>query len=115
MTEVGAHLKPLACLLRGVTDPRALASIFEKAEAELARTQHPDPYRRKHWYYIALSSAEVLILDYFSLASLFPDGTKWLVPEVEPLLDERLLTVNFFRYQGTKHPGKLLQQEHDPK
>jgi NADH dehydrogenase (ubiquinone) 1 beta subcomplex subunit 9 len=32
---------------RGVTDPRALASIFEKAEAELARTQHPDPYRRK--------------------------------------------------------------------
>jgi hypothetical protein len=24
-----------------------LASIFEKAEAELARTQHPDPYRRE--------------------------------------------------------------------
>lgn len=34
-------------LSRGVTDPRALAAIFEKAEAELARTQHPDPYRRK--------------------------------------------------------------------
>ncbi|GHJ86676.1 hypothetical protein NliqN6_3078 [Naganishia liquefaciens] len=40
---------------RGVTDPRALAAIFEKAEAELARTQHPDPYR----------------------PALFPDGTKW--------------------------------------
>lgn len=32
---------------RHVTDPRALAAIFERAEAELAKTQHPDPYRRE--------------------------------------------------------------------
>ena len=30
-----------------VTDPRALAILFEKTEAELQRTQHPDPYRRQ--------------------------------------------------------------------
>ncbi|TFK22354.1 NDUFB9, NADH-ubiquinone oxidoreductase [Coprinopsis marcescibilis] len=29
---------------RHVTDPRALTQLFEKAEAELARFKHPDPY-----------------------------------------------------------------------
>ena len=28
-------------------DPRALADIFEKAEADLAKRAHPDPYRRE--------------------------------------------------------------------
>ncbi|ETW83680.1 hypothetical protein HETIRDRAFT_123478 [Heterobasidion irregulare TC 32-1] len=40
---------------RHVHDPRALASILEKAEAELAEKRHPDPY----------------------IPSLFPGGTKW--------------------------------------
>jgi hypothetical protein len=31
---------------RNVHDPRALAAILEKAEEELARKRHPDPYRR---------------------------------------------------------------------
>jgi len=31
---------------RNVHDPRALASILEKAEEELARKRHPDPYIR---------------------------------------------------------------------
>ena len=32
---------------RDVHDPRALAAIFAKAEADLADRKHPDPYRRK--------------------------------------------------------------------
>jgi hypothetical protein len=31
---------------RNVRDPRALAEIFERAEAQLAAKQHPDPYIR---------------------------------------------------------------------
>lgn len=31
---------------RNVQDPRALAAILEKAEADLAAKQHPDPYIR---------------------------------------------------------------------
>ena len=31
---------------RNVHDPRALAAILEKAEEELARKRHPDPYIR---------------------------------------------------------------------
>jgi NADH dehydrogenase (ubiquinone) 1 beta subcomplex subunit 9 len=34
------HLKPY----RNVSDPRALAEIFAKAEADLANRSHPDPY-----------------------------------------------------------------------
>ncbi|RSH87880.1 uncharacterized protein EHS24_000398 [Apiotrichum porosum] len=40
---------------RNVNDPRALAIIFEQAEAKLEREAHPDPYR----------------------PPMFPDGTKW--------------------------------------
>ena len=32
---------------RNVHDPRALSTIFAKAEAALADRKHPDPYRRK--------------------------------------------------------------------
>lgn len=32
---------------RNVRNPRELANLFEKAERELKRTQHPDPHRRK--------------------------------------------------------------------
>ena len=32
---------------RDIHDPRALAQIFAKAEADLADRKHPDPYRRK--------------------------------------------------------------------
>lgn len=34
------------CVDRNVHDPRALAVILEKAEEELARKRHPDPYIR---------------------------------------------------------------------
>ncbi|KAF8464324.1 NDUFB9, NADH-ubiquinone oxidoreductase [Russula ochroleuca] len=40
---------------RNVHDPRALAAILEKAEEELARKRHPDPY----------------------IHPTFPGGTKW--------------------------------------
>ncbi|CAL1700447.1 unnamed protein product [Somion occarium] len=53
---------------RNVHDPRALAAILEKAEADLAERQHPDPYR----------PAEA------------PDGTKWernLPPPIGPYFD----------------------------
>ena len=36
---------------RNVHDPRALATIFAKAEAALADRKHPDPYRRKYGCY----------------------------------------------------------------
>lgn len=35
-------------MLRDVHDPRALAQIFDKAEAALADRKHPDPYRREY-------------------------------------------------------------------
>ena len=51
LSHITAHSKrsPLPPLnpYRNVTDPRALAILFEKTEAELQRTQHPDPYRRQ--------------------------------------------------------------------
>jgi hypothetical protein len=31
-------------LNRNVHDPRALAAVLEKAEADLAQRRHPDPY-----------------------------------------------------------------------
>ncbi|EJT48990.1 hypothetical protein A1Q2_07939 [Trichosporon asahii var. asahii CBS 8904] len=40
---------------RNVSDPRALAIILEKAEENLRKNQHPDPYH----------------------PPMFPDGTKW--------------------------------------
>ncbi|KAL4081321.1 hypothetical protein V8B97DRAFT_1863621 [Scleroderma yunnanense] len=40
---------------RNVHDPRALAQIIEKAEADLAQRLHPDPY----------------------ISPAMPDGTKW--------------------------------------
>ncbi|KAF5393097.1 hypothetical protein D9757_001249 [Collybiopsis confluens] len=33
---------------RNVHDPRQLAVVFDKAEAELARNQHPDPVIYQH-------------------------------------------------------------------
>ncbi|KAI6042752.1 NDUFB9, NADH-ubiquinone oxidoreductase [Pisolithus marmoratus] len=53
---------------RDVHDPRALAQIFEKAEAELAARQHPDPY----------------------IPPAMPGGTKWernIPPTIAPLYD----------------------------
>ncbi|KAJ1018780.1 hypothetical protein NDA13_006466 [Ustilago tritici] len=40
---------------RNVRNPRELANLFEKAERELKRIQHPDPHR----------------------PAMFEDGTKW--------------------------------------
>lgn len=37
---------PLFFTQRNVHDPRALAAILEKAEEDLARKRHPDPYVR---------------------------------------------------------------------
>ncbi|KAH9833694.1 uncharacterized protein C8Q71DRAFT_712299 [Rhodofomes roseus] len=34
---------------RNVHDPRELAVILQKAEADLAERLHPDPYRRECW------------------------------------------------------------------
>ncbi|KAI0257950.1 NDUFB9, NADH-ubiquinone oxidoreductase [Gloeopeniophorella convolvens] len=53
---------------RDVSDPRALAAIFEKAEADLAHKRHPDPY----------------------IPAMFPGGTKWernLPPPLGPIFD----------------------------
>ncbi|OCH86229.1 hypothetical protein OBBRIDRAFT_691823, partial [Obba rivulosa] len=53
---------------RNIRDPRALAQIFEKAEAYLAERRHPDPYH----------------------APTAPDGSKWernAPPPVGPIFD----------------------------
>ncbi|KAF8238995.1 NDUFB9, NADH-ubiquinone oxidoreductase [Tricholoma matsutake] len=53
---------------RNVHDPRELAVILERAEAELASKKHPDPY----------------------ISPLFPGGTKWernTAPQMGPLYD----------------------------
>ncbi|KIP12778.1 hypothetical protein PHLGIDRAFT_9838 [Phlebiopsis gigantea 11061_1 CR5-6] len=55
---------------RDVQDPRALAELFDKAEAELSARLHPDPYR----------------------PATAPDGTKWernAPPPLGPLFDHR--------------------------
>lgn len=41
-------------------DPRALAVIFEKAEAELAARLHPDPYRREFQGFPACGSLSLI-------------------------------------------------------
>ncbi|KAG9046440.1 hypothetical protein FS837_004448 [Tulasnella sp. UAMH 9824] len=53
---------------RNVKDPRALAEIFAKAEAQLADKLHPDPY----------------------IPAMMPGGTKWernLPPPTGPIFD----------------------------
>ncbi|KLO14996.1 NDUFB9, NADH-ubiquinone oxidoreductase [Schizopora paradoxa] len=53
---------------RNVHDPRALAVILEKAEAELAANRHPDPY----------------------ILPISPGGTKWernTPPKMGPIFD----------------------------
>lgn len=63
-------------LCRDVQDPRALAAIFEKAEADLAERKHPDPYRRT-----SLPSPLLLPISIvcFRTAATAPEGTKWCV------------------------------------
>ncbi|KAE9409866.1 hypothetical protein BT96DRAFT_984214 [Gymnopus androsaceus JB14] len=73
---------------RNVHDPRQLAAIFDKAEAELARNQHPDPVICEHFFvqYLTLLAFHA----YLRLAPLFPGGTKWernIPPPVGPLYD----------------------------
>jgi hypothetical protein len=41
---------------RNVHDPRALAAVLEKAEEELARKRHPDPYVRAYFGYFSSAS-----------------------------------------------------------
>jgi hypothetical protein len=41
---------------RNVHDPRALAAILEKAEEELARKSHPDPYIRCVFHRVTMPS-----------------------------------------------------------
>ncbi|GJE84321.1 LYR motif-containing protein [Phanerochaete sordida] len=55
---------------RDVHDPRALADLFDRAEADLAKRLHPDPYR----------------------PPTAPDGTKWernAPPVLGPFFDHR--------------------------
>lgn len=49
-----AHVLKLSFLYSDVQDPRALADIFAKAEADLAARLHPDPYRGEQLYLTSL-------------------------------------------------------------
>ncbi|KAJ3980641.1 hypothetical protein F5890DRAFT_1477569 [Lentinula detonsa] len=70
---------------RNVHDPRELAVIFDKAEADLARNQHPDPVICE----LHLVAPMLLSLIH-PPAPLFPGGTKWernIPPPMGPLYD----------------------------
>jgi len=61
-----------------VTDPRALAEIFDKAESKLASRKHPDPY-------ICALQQELSpypLTDSFLVDPSAPGGTKWWVQVV---------------------------------
>lgn len=64
-----------------VHDPRALAKIFQKAEADLAARQHIDPYiRTLQSQGLSLSScARTANHQITSTAPDAPGGTKWCV------------------------------------
>ncbi|GBE79881.1 hypothetical protein BKA93DRAFT_913552 [Sparassis latifolia] len=68
---------------RDVHDPRALADILVKAEADLATRAHPDPYRPPE----------------------APDGSKWernLPPPLGPLFDHEKFNEEHGREPDTK-------------
>ena len=46
------HARLVRCTVRDVHDPRALATIFAKAEADLDARKHPDPYRRESLFFL---------------------------------------------------------------
>ena len=69
------HLKPADNKYRNVYDPRALAAVLEKAEADLAERRHPDPYIRESVMFVAQGRTSVL----HASAPMFPGGTKWCV------------------------------------
>jgi len=62
-----------------VTEPRALAQIFEKAEASLASMLHPDPYIRESPLLLHVKSFETNL---FLAAPSMPGGTKWCVSKL---------------------------------
>lgn len=81
---------------RNVRNPRELANLFEKAERELKRIQHPDPHRRKfptnrlRGFFEAQQTnasratvrTDILIFLCFAApqnltAAMFEGGTKW--------------------------------------
>ncbi|KAH8096740.1 hypothetical protein BXZ70DRAFT_334374 [Cristinia sonorae] len=72
---------------RDVSDPRALAAIFAKTEAELAARRHPDPYRRE----FIPCGFELTTVDTAQwIAPSAPDGTKWernAPPPLGPIFD----------------------------
>lgn len=52
---------------RNVRNPRELANLFEKAERELKRVQHPDPHRRKFLPLSCLAATGFGLLSFWSL------------------------------------------------
>ena len=78
-------LLPYLCcsndLCRNVHDPRALAVILQKAEEDLARNRHPDPYIRASFSqsiaHLAFSPSLTIAPRHFATAAAFPGGTKW--------------------------------------
>jgi NADH dehydrogenase (ubiquinone) 1 beta subcomplex subunit 9 len=89
MDETGFLI--LTTLGRNVHDPRALATILQKAEAYLAEHRHPDRYIRQSTPILFPSWA--LTFFAFLLAPSMPDGTKWSVFSVAPLYAPFLTSV----------------------
>ena len=78
--------QPIPSTSRDVHDPRALATIFNKAEAALAERKHPDPYRRKSLYY--LSNGHLVLMR--GVASTRGSGWHQVVRDVLVLSLDRL-------------------------
>lgn len=67
-------MRPGSSPHRNVHDPRALAQILEKAEADLQKNKHPDPYICELSYVLAPHPNTD---DRRCAAPMFPGGTKW--------------------------------------
>ena len=57
----------MSIMRRNVSDPRALAAILEKAEAELAARRHPDPYIREYFPLLNIIGKELTVLQLYHL------------------------------------------------
>lgn len=88
-----------------VSDPRALAIILEKAEANLRKNQHPDPYHREYLVQRGIVCG---------LANGLRDRAEPLLLLPSPDLEECMLTVSPHvprRHQvGAQHPSQDVQR-----
>jgi len=97
-------ISPLSFIRRNVHDPRALATILEKAEVKLARDRHPDPYIRASlnpYLFLTPRLTDAPKRHPLETAPSFPGGSKWCVCSLMRVF----LTLTFV---GSEHTGNAI-------